>query len=247
MSSSTASNEDDERLLEQKIAALRHQRRRIRAASQNNDQAHQALEWARHERDQALQDWWSAQRDRQRLEHRLDLAQQWQSLNDVLHIWFQGPYATINGLRIGADVPWPEINAALGQVVLLLQVLIERTGVKVSQQQILPRGSTSQIGSNLYFGESFQFFARRSFYFGLQALAQSIHEVAVQMQQQDPSLALPHAMDQRLNEYHVGGLAIAYHEGPEWTRAMKYLLTNLKQLLLFKGLLVQQQQRSSTT
>ena len=50
--------------------------------------------------------------------------------NDAFKIWHEGPFGTINGLRLGrlSDQPveWSEINAAMGQAILLLDVLANK-------------------------------------------------------------------------------------------------------------------------
>ncbi len=47
--------------------------------------------------------------------------------SDVFKIWFDGPFGTISGLRLGRtssqEVSWDEINAAWGQAVLLLNTM----------------------------------------------------------------------------------------------------------------------------
>lgn len=47
-------------------------------------------------------------------------------LNTAFHIWKQGSFGTINGFRLGqlphSQVEWNEINAAWGQVALLINV-----------------------------------------------------------------------------------------------------------------------------
>lgn len=47
-------------------------------------------------------------------------------LNTAFHIWKQGSFGTINGFRLGqlphSQVEWSEINAAWGQVALLINV-----------------------------------------------------------------------------------------------------------------------------
>lgn len=51
--------------------------------------------------------------------------------NDVFHIWYSGPFATINGARLGrapnANVTWDEVNAAWGHAVLMLYTLAQVT------------------------------------------------------------------------------------------------------------------------
>ncbi len=69
--------------------------------------------------------------------------------NDTFCISHDGKFGTINGLRLGrlSNVPvdWPEINAAWGHTVLLLQTVAERLGFKFKGYELQPMGSTSRI------------------------------------------------------------------------------------------------------
>ena len=55
----------------------------------------------------------------------------------MFRIWFDGPFGTISGLRLGRTssvaVEWDEINAAWGQAVLLLATLAKACGASFSQ------------------------------------------------------------------------------------------------------------------
>ncbi|KAF2772125.1 APG6-domain-containing protein [Teratosphaeria nubilosa] len=79
----------------------------------------------------------------------LESLQRTNVFNDSFCIGHDGQYGTINGLRLGrlADHPveWPEINAALGQAVLLLVVVSEKLGYKMRGYKVLPIGSTSKL------------------------------------------------------------------------------------------------------
>eukprot|EP00918_Siedleckia_nematoides_P042218 GHVU01092045.1.p1 GENE.GHVU01092045.1~~GHVU01092045.1.p1 ORF type:complete len:444 (+),score=117.91 GHVU01092045.1:3455-4786(+) len=73
-------------------------------------------------------------------------------IDDALHIWEAGPYGTINGFRlgrIGNQVSWEELNAALGLSCLLLHMMVRRlrarTGFHLLDFRLVPRGSFSQI------------------------------------------------------------------------------------------------------
>ena len=57
----------------------------------------------------------------------------------------QDKFATINGFRLGHKIIWPEINAALGQIVLLLVFLIKRLKLDLKNYKLVPMGSQSQI------------------------------------------------------------------------------------------------------
>ena len=84
--------------------------------------------------------------DAQQLE-RLELTNVY---NDTFCIYHDGPFATINGLRLGRlppqlNVDWPEINAAWGTAALLLATVAEKLGFTFRGYRIKPMGSTSRI------------------------------------------------------------------------------------------------------
>ncbi|KAL7561232.1 hypothetical protein ACA910_004153 [Epithemia clementina (nom. ined.)] len=162
---------------------------------------------------------------------------------------------------VSLKVPWSEINSALGQLALLLSI-IETTpncGFRY-RHEILCMGSTSKMGIrrngsssvayyNLYSDDSFQFFGRRNFNTALQCLLQCVLDASEQIRDKDPTITLPHPIEKPHaaaaarssssggGELTVGGLSVTYgNDGVEWTRAMKYLLTNVKNLLLFRPL-----------
>ena len=84
--------------------------------------------------------------DAQQLE-RLELTNVY---NDTFCIYHDGPFATINGLRLGRlppqlNVDWPEINAAWGTAALLLATVAKKLGFTFRGYRIKPMGSTSRI------------------------------------------------------------------------------------------------------
>ena len=152
----------------------------------------------------------------------------------------------INGLRLSSQVlgqpslfhtefSWREINAGLGSVALLVQILQKRLGIR-SKYEIECGASTSKIGKdggalyNLYFESSFQFFAKRNFHTACLYLLESIHELGEFVKERDGSIVLPYEIEaDKINQVSV------YFWAPDndWTRAMKYMLTNLKHLLVY--------------
>jgi beclin 1 len=68
---------------------------------------------------------------------------------DAFHISHDGHFATINGFRLGKlpsqPVQWSEINAALGQSVLLLDSIAHAVNFEFSKYKLMPRGSFSRI------------------------------------------------------------------------------------------------------
>lgn len=207
--------------------------------------------------------------DVERIESRLGTLVQLNVANDCFYIWHSGPFATINGCRLGrlpsyVQVEWADINAGLGQVMLLLATVVERAGFRFRQYQLQPFGSSSRLlklaasantggggggqlaasapspssaGAtrlNLYYDEAnLAFFPRRNFNYALTAFLKCVHEFGAFVEQQDPTLRLPY----RIEEGQVGGLPIALTQGQEetWTRAMKYLMTDLKWLLAWSS------------
>ncbi|KAG2735083.1 hypothetical protein G9P44_001297 [Scheffersomyces stipitis] len=57
----------------------------------------------------------------------------------------QDKYGSINGFRLGYRIVEPEINAALGQIVMLLMFLTSRLNLKLRHYKLVPMGSRSQI------------------------------------------------------------------------------------------------------
>jgi beclin 1 len=161
-------------------------------------------------------------------------------------------------------VPWTEINAALGQVALLLSTLakIPHCGI-VYRHQIITQGSTSKIGMrrngsyitnhsnnsnngnaalsvyNLHHDDSFQLFGRRNFNTALECLCECVMDAAEAVQKRDRTISLPHAIERiKGGDLTIGGLLVSFptvqQDPTEWTRAMKYLLTNVKHIMTFR-------------
>ncbi|CAL9729949.1 vacuolar protein sorting-associated protein 30 [Monosporozyma unispora] len=79
----------------------------------------------------------------------LDLLRKTNIYNETFKISHAGPFGTINGLRLGSfhdvRVSWREINAALGQVVLLLSLLSDQLNFPLQKYKLEPLGSFSKI------------------------------------------------------------------------------------------------------
>jgi len=202
-----------------------------------------------------------------RAEARLQALVQLNAANDCFYIWHAGPFATINGCRLGRlpaymTVEWVDINAGLGQAVLLLDTLVRRAGFRFRNHQLMPLGSFSKIiklppggarggeeanlvpssprasggnALNLYYDDAnLVFFPRRNLNAALVAFLQCVEEFGTYVERQDPTLRLPHRIQ---DGGKVGGLSISLVQGDEeaWTRALKYLLTDLKWLLAWSA------------
>jgi hypothetical protein len=83
------------------------------------------------------------------------------------------------------DVPWHEINAAVGMVALLLHTLQDKLHIYQSRYMIQPRGSSTRVHSRKTKQEwdlfhqpaAFQFFAKRNWTAALNILGYSLYEV----------------------------------------------------------------------
>ncbi|CCE61191.1 hypothetical protein TPHA_0A01060 [Tetrapisispora phaffii CBS 4417] len=197
--------------------------------------------------------------------HNLDQLRKLNVYNETFKISHEGPFGTINGLRLGGfdDVPvsWKEINAALGQVILLLYTISTRLDLKLDGYKFQPLGSFSKIMKfnketedwlifEAYSDESFKvgkIFRRESnFDKAMECLLATIRQLVVKLatlkkvdnnvdnnstSEQD-ELELPYSIyGDKINSLSVK----LYGSNPtlEWTTAMKLLLTNIKWLLAY--------------
>jgi len=82
----------------------------------------------------------------------LDRLRKTNVFNDAFHIWFDGPFGTVNGFRLGrlpnAPVEWDEINAAWGMACLLLSTMSHAAGVTFEHYTLKPLGSFSKVREN---------------------------------------------------------------------------------------------------
>ena len=169
-----------------------------------------------------------------------------------------GPLDNTSSGVLWHTIPWLEINAALGQVALLLAILeqsLQNSNAPPFRYAMLCRGSTSQIGLrpspgkvataitwyNLFYSEEGTFhlmlFAKkRNFDAAMHCLLSCVEEARTIVQARDRTVVVPYEM--KSGGGTICGLPVAFFSGtnPEtWTRAMKYLLTNLKHFLSFRG------------
>ncbi|CAM9897504.1 unnamed protein product, partial [Heterosigma akashiwo] len=160
-------------------------------------------------------------------------------VNDCFHIWFNKEFATMSGFRLGHlgnQIDWQETNSALGQCAMALDIAANLMGLEFSQWQLLPLGSYSRLRSrvegsrtvlNLYMEEGFSMFKKSNFNKALQAYLACLAEAGAFLQQYDPTLQFPHALDPEAGT--VGGLPVAlWGDEPAWNRAMKRVAADLK-------------------
>lgn len=166
-------------------------------------------------------------------------------LADAFHISYDGHFGTINGFRLGRlpvqPVDWMETNAALGQVVLLLKILGDKMNYEFNRFKPMPMGSFSKIGrvegsnvtvfelsgsNDLSLGRLFWY---RKFDAAMEALLFCIYELGQHANAQDTNAKLTYPIDKdKINGFTI---KLQFNQELKWTKALKYMLTNLKLLL----------------
>eukprot|EP01134_Creolimax_fragrantissima_P003767 CFRG3767T1 len=161
--------------------------------------------------------------------------------NDAFHIWADGQFGTINGLRMGRtiqiQVPWDEINAAWGQAVLLLETLAKHIGLVFSKYKLCPQGSHSRIEKiengqhlELWLSSGLQVFRTSYYDQGMVAFLFCLSELSKRIEELDERFKLPYEQKQGQKDK-IGGASIKRglpNTDEKWTKACKYTLTNLK-------------------
>lgn len=171
-------------------------------------------------------------------------------LDDVFDIWFEGPFGTINGLRLGRlpaePVEWAEINAALGHAALLVDTLAAAHHLRFPKHTLHLMGSFSRIAHNdepkalleLHGSGSLQLgriFSGTRFDRALGMFLQCVGALVGHARgTASPSLGdAPY----RIEDERIGtadgmlSIRLQFNQDELWTRALKYMLTNLKWLL----------------
>ena len=165
-----------------------------------------------------------------------------------------GQFATINELRLGClddtKVTWHEINAALGQLILLLSTCLNILDLNLSTYKLIPMGSTSKIEKyekdprtskitksqlQMYCTGDFSiggFFAKNDLDLGMVTLIDVIDQMGQHLRTLDDTFTLPYVMK--------GEKVAGYNIKPSsrsgwasWTSACKCLMINVKWIQAF--------------
>ncbi|ORY40001.1 APG6-domain-containing protein [Rhizoclosmatium globosum] len=168
--------------------------------------------------------------------------------NDAFRIWHDGPFGTINGFRLGRlpsqPVEWDEINAALGQALLLLDILATKLGFIFEGYKLVPMGSFSRIEKTtddktayeLYGSSNFAslLYWNKRFDHGLVAFLNCIQQLGDYVQQRDAKLKLPYGIHKdKIGDISVKVPQFGGQSDEEWTKGLKYVLVNLRWLLVY--------------
>jgi beclin len=175
--------------------------------------------------------------------------------DDAFHIYFDGHFGTINGFRLGRlpsqPVDWSETNAALGQLLLLLHTIARLTSFSFTKYRLHPMGSFSRISkhddpSTLYelYGSSDSwgpklFWGRRfeTALLGLLFCIKELGEYAAGKEKGGFAYKYPIKNDM------VGDVSVKvqFHGDGKWTKALKYMVIDVKYLLVWCSKYVQRE------
>jgi beclin 1 len=169
------------------------------------------------------------------------------AFNATFHIWHTGHFATINGFRLGRllhiPVEWAEINAAWGQTALLLWALARKLGISFNKYQVVPYGSYSYIKNladektlPLYGSGGIRMIFDSKFDSAMVAFLDCLNQFANEVQRHG-AFSLPYEMDKgKIRDSNSGqwySIKLQFNSEDMWTKALRYMLTNLKWGLAF--------------
>ncbi|CAD5226258.1 unnamed protein product [Bursaphelenchus xylophilus] len=169
-------------------------------------------------------------------------------LDMAFFIWKDGEYGTINGLRLGRlpadNVDWHEINAAFGQVAMLMVVMCRHVSLKLENYEIVPFGSHSIIrhlkGSKveeyqLYGSGSWRPFGLSTLDHGIVAFVDCFCQLENKLKENFPKAEriLPYRMvkDKIIDQESQYLVKMQLNSEERWTKAMKCLLLNMKRVV----------------
>jgi beclin 1 len=163
--------------------------------------------------------------------------------NATFHIWHSGHFGTINGFRLGrlpsVPVDWNEVNTAWGQTVLLLSSLCGKIDLVLTKYKLVPYGNFSYVkvlSENkdlpLYGSGGFKLIWDTKFDAGMAAFLDCLQQFKEEVERGDSGFCLPYEMDKgKIKDPATGNsfsVKIQFNSEEQWTKAMKYMLTNLK-------------------
>jgi beclin len=180
-------------------------------------------------------------------------------LNATFHIWHSGPFGTINYFRLGrlpdTPVEWEEINAGLGQINLLLYCLAKKMQLEFKRFRLVPFGNFSyievveacssphyklKIGDELHMyrlkGFKYYFEWDQKFDMGMIAFLDCLSQLEEKIKTIDQKFSMPYRINgHKLEDKQSSSYSIKcqFNSNEEWTKALKYMLTNLKWSLTF--------------
>lgn len=164
--------------------------------------------------------------------------------NATFHIWHSGHFGTINNFRLGRlpkePVEWTEINAAWGQTVLLLHCLANKISLTFERYKLVPCGNHSYIVPldnkskklPLYCLGGTKYVLDNRYDNAMVAFLDCLQQFKEKVEDGNDSFHLPYRMDKGKIEDKSAGksysVKIHLNSQEQWTKALKFMLTNLK-------------------
>ncbi|XP_014219117.1 beclin-1-like protein [Copidosoma floridanum] len=163
--------------------------------------------------------------------------------NATFHIWHSGHFGTINSFRLGrlpsAPVDWSEINAAWGQTTLLLTALARKMDLTFKRYKLVPFGNHSYIEVldqhkelPLYGSGGFKFLWDTKFDAAMAAFLDCLQQFREEVENSKSGFSLPYRIEKgRIEDCSTGSsysIKIQFNSEEQWTKALKFMLTNLK-------------------
>jgi len=163
--------------------------------------------------------------------------------NDAFHVWFDGPFGTVNGFRLGrlpnVAVEWDEINAAWGMTCLLLSTMANAVKLEFTQYTLQPMGSFSKVLDKK--GNAYELYgpvnilSSHKYDRAMAGFLHCLHEFGTFANESDvaagvnPPFELPYAIDG--DKIDGRKIAFPFNRYERWTAALKIMLTDLKTCL----------------
>ena len=164
-------------------------------------------------------------------------------INATFHIWHNGYFGTINGLRLGrlqsVPVEWGEINAAWGQTIFLLNTLARMSGVAFERYRLVPYGNQSFIevldGKKkvlpLHYTSGIRLFQEAKFDSAMVAFLDCLQQFKAHVEKSSKGeFALPYKIEKdRIGDDNgYFSIKMNLNSMENWTKALKYTLTDLR-------------------
>ncbi len=165
-------------------------------------------------------------------------------LNCVFHIWHNGHFGTINGLRLGrlqtVPVEWSEINAAWGQTAFLLSTLARLSGVTFQRYKLVPYGNQSFLEESenkkrilpLHSSAGLRLFTDSKFDSAMVAFLDCLGQLKRHIETNSkPHFMLPYIIEKdKIGDPGKEGFSVKtqFNSPEKWTKALKFVLTNLR-------------------
>ena len=163
-------------------------------------------------------------------------------INSAFHIWHNGLFGTINGFRLGrlttVPVEWSEINAAWGQATLLLHTLAKKVKFEFKRFKLVPYGNQSFIRSTegkdvelpLHGGGGMKFFWDSKFDNAMAAYLDCLQQFKLRIERSNNHFTLPYKIEKEKigDNTEAYSVKMRFNSLEQWTKAMKFMLTDLK-------------------